>query len=77
MQLQNVPHREGGDATTDRVQYKSATAKKNGANNDTAPCKSSTQPQGMDKRSDERIAQSIQKLVKESMLSDSPSFERA
>lgn len=31
----------------------------------------------MDKRSDERIAQSIQKVVKESMLSDSPSFERA
>lgn len=73
MELQIVAHREGGDATTDR--YKSATAKKNDVNNDAAPCTSSTQ--GMDKRSDERIAQSIQKMVKESMLSDSPSFERA
>lgn len=72
MQLQNVPHREGGDATTDRYSTSQQRPRRV-----VAPCKSSTQPQGMDKRSDERIAQSIQKVVKESMLSDSPSFERA
>lgn len=68
-----VAHKEGGDVTADR--RKSVTTKTNDVKKDRIPCTNNTH--GIDKRSDERVAQLIQKMVKESMLSDSSSFDRA